>query len=212
MRRWIAASFALIVAGSAHGATVVTENFDGVATGFYSAPATVGNLNLTQGTIDLFANGGFGLPCAGGLGNCIDVDGQNGPGGTRLSTNGFAANAGDTLTITVDVAGSQRGSTETFFAGFNNGTTDVSNQSITVQSADPYSTRTFSFIAPVAGTYSAFFGTPSADNVGPLADNFSFSISPTVGGVPEPGVWAMMLAGFGLLGAAARARRTVRLA
>jgi hypothetical protein len=40
-------------------------------------------------------------------------------------------------------------------------------------------------------------------------DGISFNIAPPVGGVPEPASWAMMIAGFGLTGAAMRRRRSV---
>ncbi|HEV2568108.1 PEPxxWA-CTERM sorting domain-containing protein [Sphingomonas sp.] len=39
--------------------------------------------------------------------------------------------------------------------------------------------------------------------------NYAFEIDSVAGAVPEPATWAMMLGGFGLLGAAARRRRTV---
>ncbi len=52
---------------------------------------------------------------------------------------------------------------------------------------------------------------PESYNVG--VDNVSFSASRIVpidpGGVPEPATWAMMLAGFGLIGAAMRRRQKV---
>jgi len=41
-------------------------------------------------------------------------------------------------------------------------------------------------------------------------DNFEFdSVTPVAGGVPEPAAWSLMIAGFGLAGAALRRRRTV---
>lgn len=36
--------------------------------------------------------------------------------------------------------------------------------------------------------------------------------APTNGGIPEPGAWALMIAGFGLAGAALRRRRTIAIA
>ena len=54
-----------------------------------------------------------------------------------------------------------------------------------------------------------FHGLSASDNTAFL-DNVSASISPT-GGVPEPATWAMMIAGFGLVGAAMR-RRTLATA
>lgn len=41
-----------------------------------------------------------------------------------------------------------------------------------------------------------------------ISGSFTFSTPPTVPGVPEPAAWAMLIAGFGLTGAAMRRRRT----
>lgn len=46
-----------------------------------------------------------------------------------------------------------------------------------------------------------------ADPLGLGFDDFTFESGPTGGGVPEPGVWALMLLGFGGAGAALRAQR-----
>ena len=57
----------------------------------------------------------------------------------------------------------------------------------------------------VAGIDHAIFGStaPSVNGSSVYADNFTF----TGHGVPEPAVWAMMVAGFGLAGLSLRARR-----
>ena len=54
-----------------------------------------------------------------------------------------------------------------------------------------------------AGSGVFYFGTTSADGVGPLLDNVRISIS----AAPEPEAWAIMLTGFGGLGAMLRRRR-----
>ncbi len=51
-----------------------------------------------------------------------------------------------------------------------------------------------SYIGPGSGNFAVW-------------DDFTFDSSPAVGGVPEPASWAMLIAGFGLVGAAARRRR-----
>jgi hypothetical protein len=80
-----------------------------------------------------------------------------------------------------------------------------------VASGEPYTPYSISFVAGNAGTLNAFVGTASADNVGPVLDNFSLSIGPPSSAVPEPAAWAMMILGFGFAGAAMR-RRKERLA
>ena len=47
------------------------------------------------------------------------------------------------------------------------------------------------------------FWTPSSDQQGPIIDNVTLTVTP----VPEPGEWAMMLAGLGIVGLIARRRR-----
>jgi hypothetical protein len=64
----------------------------------------------------------------------------------------------------------------------------------------------YSFIASSTSTKIAFLnGTPTVDNYAGLDD-----ISLTTGAVPEPASWALMIAGFGLTGAAMRRRGFVK--
>jgi hypothetical protein len=63
------------------------------------------------------------------------------------------------------------------------------------------------FIDPAISLPSAYL------NGGGNAANFQVNYSPNlVGGVPEPASWAMLIAGFGLIGAVARRRRLPRTA
>ncbi|WP_430420838.1 PEPxxWA-CTERM sorting domain-containing protein [Phenylobacterium sp.] len=48
---------------------------------------------------------------------------------------------------------------------------------------------------------------PDAYDVG--IDNIAFEVTALAGGVPEPATWAMMILGFGVVGAAARSRARV---
>lgn len=76
-----------------------------------------------------------------------------------------------------------------------------------VASGEPYTPYSISFVAGNAGTLNAFVGTASADNIGPMLDNFSLSIGPSSSAVPEPATWAMMILGFGFAGAAMRRQK-----
>jgi len=50
--------------------------------------------------------------------------------------------------------------------------------------------------------------TPQADTpIGAVDPRITYTLFPDPGDVPEPGAWALMLAGFGATGAALRRRR-----
>ncbi|HEY0438073.1 MAG TPA: PEPxxWA-CTERM sorting domain-containing protein, partial [Phenylobacterium sp.] len=73
----------------------------------------------------------------------------------------------------------------------------------------------FSLGVATGGSFAGFTSDTAIDRVGiaqldgySVIDNASFS----AGGAPEPAAWAMMLLGFGGLGAALRARRAAALA
>lgn len=65
--------------------------------------------------------------------------------------------------------------------------------------SDPAAAKGFNDIGPVATTIPAA-GAPIARN---LPADFNF----IAGAAPEPGAWALMIAGFGLVGWTARRRR-----
>jgi hypothetical protein len=71
------------------------------------------------------------------------------------------------------------------------------------------------YIIPTAGTYRLGFGVANAqdnDFQSGLAFTGAFVDGAPVDKVPEPGTWAMLIAGFGLVGAAARRRRNAAVA
>ena len=55
-------------------------------------------------------------------------------------------------------------------------------------------------------TYTLNFTDDTAVGIGQMTNALTLNLSGTVAAVPEPGTWAMMLLGFGLMGW--RARRT----
>jgi len=72
----------------------------------------------------------------------------------------------------------------------------------------PPVTNNFNVNAPAAGTYNfqLSYGETAG---GPAVLFFGINDAPVGGGVPEPATWAMMLAGFGGLGAMMRRRRAM---
>lgn len=69
----------------------------------------------------------------------------------------------------------------------------------------PFTRQWIEFVPRIAGAFQFELGTYSGGGYGPLIDNFSVDVSPTAA-VPEPATWALLIAGFGMVGAAARRR------
>lgn len=223
----VAATLAL--AGAANAVVVVSNDFE-LENGGASFINYTGfsNLFVTAGSVDLVATGDFGIVCAGGSGTCVDMDGSTFASG-RLDTGSYAFNAGDTVTFTWDLSGNQRSSAQDDFSGgFVFGDlTLVSSYSILgawgnvlissnvmsygigtgtgILGDTPFQSYGIQFVAGQAGTVSTYLETVGNDNFGPIADNLVLDITP--GTVPEPASWALMIGGFGLVGAALRRHR-----
>ncbi|HEX5343453.1 MAG TPA: PEP-CTERM sorting domain-containing protein, partial [Duganella sp.] len=76
-----------------------------------------------------------------------------------------------------------------------------SSSVISRSSADGFTTYSLSYTAAASGSAAFSFSNAGGDNVGALLDNV------VITSVPEPTTYAMLLAGLGLMGAAARRRR-----
>jgi PEP-CTERM motif len=204
---------------------VFSDNFDG-ENGGLSALNYTGFTNFaTTGNVDLVKTPDYGITCAGGGGSCVDLDGTPGPGEIETFSS-FAFNAGDKVSFLFDLSGSQRGTSEDFRFGFrsqggaiayNNAAVssdflggssfgnffqnDLGLTGFNIASSTPFGNATFSFTAGNAGLFKVFLRSNSSDTLGILIDNVSIDISAAV---PEPASWAMMIAGFGLVGGAMR--------
>lgn len=199
-------------------------------------------LTVTNGTVDLVKNGDFGIACAGGSGSCVDLDGTIFNPGGRLTSGSYAFGAGETTTLAFLLSATQSGFGEIDFAGatlsfgsaltgtwgysLNGVVTSLGTfagteltRSYVTQSwgpSDPFEAHTLFFTPDVAGTVSFGVGTSSNNGTGPKLDSLSLSIARATGGgvgaVPEPGTWAMLILGFGAVGAALRHRRSLAYA
>ena len=218
----LAGTFATVPASAQ---VVFSDGFEGDALGA-PQPSLV-NWDVVRGSVDIVGSGdSFNLPCAGGA-RCLDLDGTTNAGGEIVTRDSFSFAAGNLVTLTFDLAGSQRGDAPNpFSAGFRFGgltdvlqftpgggfgTVDPTNglglsqlfYNGTVSSDSPYTSYTLSFRVGQAGSLQTFFNTGSADNIGPLLDNVSLSIA----AVPEPATWAMMIGGIGAVGGTLRRRK-----
>jgi hypothetical protein len=219
-----AAVLAVATASGANAATVLfSQDFNSLpqALGTTSVPG----FNVITGTVDIVTNGNFGISCVGNTGACLDVDGTPGPG--QLQSNAINFAAGRTITVSLDLSGNQRDNVtddfefyvsldqnialnNVFFcftfgcgAPVNAPPTSLIGAGFVVQGSDPWSSLSLTFTPASSGSLFVGFYSNSADNVGPLVDNVLVTQA-----VPEPASWAMLIAGFGLVGAAARRRRT----
>jgi hypothetical protein len=211
---------ALAAAGTANATVLFSDNFDS-----YPAALTVTSLGsnwAVTGNVDVVDQvNPFGIGVC--LGRCVDLDGTTGPG--QLLSKPIAVGAGTPILISFDLSGNQRGGADDVFnfeATFDNGnavffqvvsgftsgitgnifgTTGVYQE--TIGAGRPYVNYVLSLTPSTQGSMKIRFSTTSADNIGPLLDN----VLVTQGVIPEPATWAMLIAGFGLVGTAMRRRR-----
>ncbi len=176
-------------------ATVVfSDNFNSNgALGLNDTPA---GWTVTSGTVDVVGGaGGWGALCASGGVICIDLDGSTNQAG--ILSHSFAATAGTAYTATFDLAGNQRGGSDSLLVNFG-----TASQTFNLASNAPWNTYSMSFTANANTSYDLSFHNAGGDNIGIVLDNV------LVSAVPEPETYAMLLAGLGLMGTIARRRKS----
>jgi hypothetical protein len=116
---------------------------------------------------------------------------------------------GQDYTLTFDLT-ALGGGTQGFSASLFDGSTLLGSLLSTASAGSPFSTYSFNFFATSASTNLVFnvnpLGSGEGDGVDAILDNVSVSAA------PEPATWAMMILGFGIVGASLRRRRTAPLA
>lgn len=237
MARYIALAavlFGFAAASPAAATTLFTENFNGETP---ALSATLGQFAIA-GSVDVVAaNNPYGITVPSpASGNVLDINGT-GAAGRITSVPSFTFNAGDIVTLTFDLGGSQRGGVgDDFLTSFlfgagtsyadlsgtglyagltGSGSTSLLEQNLFVAGVTPFTSSSISFLAQNAGSLRFAFGSPSQDNVGPLLDNISLSVTPAaaepvlaaVSAVPELTTWAEMTFGMLFVGALLRRRQ-----
>lgn len=193
MKKLLAIAAAALLPTLAQAAPpVFADDFNGNTYGLNKTPT--GWSILDRGTVDVVGTGGFGYLCAAGGGMCIDLDGSSGDAGI-LSRN-LSLTAGTTYTAYFDIAGSQRGGSESLLVSFGTATLLLDP----LASGSPWTTYSLTFTPTASGSFGLTFNNAGGDNMGAMLDNVS------VVAVPEPESYALLLAGLGLMGTVARRR------
>ena len=157
--------------------------------------------NIVDGTVDLFANGGSGLPC--GSAGCLDLDGTANDAARIESKTTFSFVAGSTYEVTLAISGKNGNGNESLSYGIVGGP----NSSVSMLSGDNAArTASFSFLPGASFSAALFIDHAGGDNFGILLDSVTLTETTTTGVVPLPATLPLVLGGFGLLGAL-RARR-----
>jgi hypothetical protein len=225
MRMFVASAVLMMAAVPASAATVLfSQNFDSLPVG--TPAASVPGFSVT-GTVDVVADNSFGIRCVGNAGKCLDLDGTPGPGSMTTTSINYAA--GRQLKLSFDMSGNQRDQNSDLFewtfvlaapsdiqnflctSGFGGCPAPGNYFNVTtpgfygeaVAGNRGWLNYAMQFTPTTAGSLTMTFRTSSADNIGPLIDN----VLVTQAAIPEPASWAMLIAGFGLVGAVSRRRR-----
>lgn len=172
----------------ASGAVLFYDNFDnGAGTTSNQAPA---GWTASNGTVDIIAHGFLSLPCLGGAGECVDLDGSSNDAGVLTSNTVFNLTAGNTYVLTYYLAGNNRG----FPA--DRVTVSFGGESVghTLSSAVPYTQFSLTVSPLVNLTNQAIvFDHQGGDNVGILLDDVMLEE------VPEPSTLVLFGTAFGVL-------------
>jgi len=171
--------------------TLFSEDFDAeTPTLNYTSFA---QFTVTSGSVDVVANGTYGVQCSGGAGNCVDMDGTTYSAGV-LTSDPIAFVIGQTYTLSFDVSGSQGyPSIETLAYGITDGVSAILH--LVAQPYTGFQTIVYSFVAAAASGSITFAGS-GGDNTGALLDNVLLTTDMTAP-VPLPGPLPLLAAALG---------------
>jgi choice-of-anchor C domain-containing protein len=204
MRILVTTAIALLMAGSAQAATIVNGSFE---TGTNPPGGGFATLNAGNTSITGWSIGGGGIDWIGTFWQASD--GVRSLDMTALTAGSVSQDVatviGQRYTVTFDLAGNPNPNGGPTLKSLDVSATGNAAQTYTFDTTGfsngnmGWVTNSYSFVA-TSTTSTLAFTSNNGFASGPALDNVAF--------VPEAATWAMMITGFGLVGAAARRRRT----
>ena len=225
MRILTALAAAAVMAMPASAVTIFSQNFDTVPRA--NNTTNVPGFTVTGG-VDVISSGTAGVLCVGAAGRCLDLVGSPNVGSITSTPINF--NAGRLITVSFHLSGNPRAGTPADIFNFALGFTDPENIAVftlisgfqgsygstgpgistmgtyteSLVRNRPFVSYALSFVPTSAGSLLLTFGGAGPnDSAGPIIDNILVDSA-----VPEPSTWLMLIAGFGMVGVAARRRRS----
>jgi hypothetical protein len=216
---------AAVMAMPASAVTIFSQNFETVPRA--NNTTNVPGFTVTGG-VDVISSGTAGVLCVGAAGRCLDLVGS--PNVGSITSDPIAFNAGRVITVSFAVSGNPRAGTPADIFNFALGFTDPENIAVftlisgfqgsygstgpgistmgtyteSLVRNRPFVNYALSFIPTSAGSLLLTFGGAGPNgSAGPIIDNILVDSA-----VPEPASWLMLIAGFGMVGVAARRRRS----
>lgn len=195
----LASAILLILTAPVQASVLFSDNFDTETLGLNATPS---QWTVTNGTVDIIGNSGF-FDFLPGNGRYIDLDGSTANAGVMTST---ALTLGiGSYELLFDLAGSQRGDSNTVSAGmdFNGDTFFDVFININLPSSAPFTPFSLPFNITSATTNARIvYDHNGGDNVGLLLDRVVLRNATT--SVPEPATLALLSIGLAGLGALRR--------
>jgi Glycosyl hydrolase family 9/FG-GAP-like repeat len=147
--------------------TLLSDNFNTENTGFglYNFNQ-LNNWTVIDGTVDLLGTG-FEQDLIPGNGLYLDLDGTSNNAGRIESKSTFSFNAGDQVTLSFYLAGSQRGDSNSVTVSLGN----LFTETFTRNSSDPLTKITRNFVVSTPTSSKLIFDHLGGDNLGLLLDN-----------------------------------------
>ena len=217
----------------AQSTVLLQDDFDAAAPAL-GITGGLANWNVTGNSVDVVPDNVYGIRCLGNVGNCVDLDGTPGPGGIESQLMySFTAGDVARLEFAVSGnQRNLYSSFDDFTAGFRfSGDVNIANAFIeyvdfgftdvlpggfygandpfliTLDEIDwdtPWVTLAIGFTVLDPASIGVSFSSSSADNVGPVLDNVSFTRSAAV---PEPGALTLLASGLFAISALGVSRR-----